>query len=111
MDSALIDKTVKDLLDIKKANILSKLVSVSNGKIKYTDLTISKPSIYCFWLKNYTNQVKSMHRVLSIKGPNEEPNELEWDWNITDTNILLYVGKTTNFKNRLKQHLLLGTPT
>lgn len=109
MNPSLIHIQTEALLDVSKAIALGKFVSLRKGRPGYTELAITEACIYAFWLRNTDNGAESLHRILRINGPNKKPEELTWNWNLQNDNILLYVGKTTNFKNRLKKHLLLGT--
>lgn len=68
-----------------------------------------KQGIYVFWFDNSDGIIKKLNRKLEIKGPNHKMIEIEWDWNLDNKNICLYVGKSTNIKKRFGQHLLLGT--
>jgi len=111
MDASLIDRKVEYLLNTSKSYLLKQLLVIKGKSIRYSALTIIKPSIYAFWLDNSNKEAELLHRRLRITGPNGSNEEITLDWNLNNDFILLYVGKTTNFKNRLKKHLLLGTHT
>lgn len=86
-------------------------MKVKGKSIRYSDILVIKPSVYAFWLINTNNQAESLHRQVRITGPDGSSEKISFDWNLNNDFILFYVGKTTNFKNRLKKHLLLGTNT
>lgn len=111
MDASIIDTKVQDVLNPSKSYALDELVKVKGNSIRYSDIAVIKPSIYAFWLINTNNQAESLHRKVKITGSNGSSEKIPFDWNLNNDFILLYVGKTTNFKNRLKKHLLLGTNT
>lgn len=111
MDVSLIDRKVEYLLNTSMSYTLEQLLVIKGNSIRYSALATIKPSIYAFWLDNSNQEAKMLHRRVRITGPNRSNEEITLDWNLNNDYILLYVGKTTNFKSRLKKHLLLGTQT
>lgn len=109
MDASLIDKKVEYLLNKSMSYALEQLLVIKGRSIRYSRLATINPSIYAFWLDNSNKEAEVLHRIVKITGPNGSNEEITLDWNLDNDFILLYVGKTTNFKNRLKKHLLLGT--
>jgi len=82
----------------------------------YVDLSKRKYSIgneihgiYGFWLNNHDGYVQTLNRNFYIKGPGNSDIFIKWDWNLSNEKICLYVGKSTDIKKRLSQHLMLGT--
>jgi len=79
--------------------------------------------IYAFWWKNETDEEKqllrSFNRRVFIKGKQIKPkreeippehiiHEVNWDWNLEESFVCLYVGKASNIAKRVKQHLGMG---
>ena len=109
MNESLIHSKTETLLEANQALELKQFVSLSNGRVIYSDLVTTEACIYAFWIKNIHRTAELLHRELCINGPKGKPEKITWDWNLHENSILLYVGKTTNFKSRIKKHLLLGT--
>lgn len=73
--------------------------------------------LYAFWLKSSCMKTLSLlNYKVQLKGPkdmnavgNHKYYECTWGWEYDEEWILLYVGKTTNFKNRLGMHFKLKT--
>lgn len=107
-----------DLLKQTKLLISSKPVMIgnllnNNGKLsnnlveKYLiDNQLSK-GIYAFWLAdNFPIKYNNLNTDVKFKGANNIPVQSNWENN---THNCLYVGKTTDIKQRLQMHLALGT--
>jgi hypothetical protein len=110
MNSDEIRNSVSQLLDQSQIQKLSSLIQFGNGSsIKYDASLDSSEGIYAFWLDNPQGIVKNLNRKVCISGPNKKMEKMEWDWNLDEKNILLYVGKSTNIKKRISLHLKLGT--
>ena len=109
MNENLIDAAVDQLLDFNASIPLSHYVTFNGNKIKYTNIPDCKKGLYAFWLTNNDGIVETLNRSLEIKGPGNKHYPFTWDWNVNEKHILVYVGKTTTFRNRLSQHLRLKT--
>jgi len=70
-----------------------------------------KPGLYAFWWIGNKEELLNANRELRLKGPKGETAHVEYsDWWPNDLEFpCLYVGKTTNLKQRFGQHLLRGT--
>lgn len=88
-----------------------------HGKI--SKLT-TEAGIYAFWWKNSKVEdrelLASFNRKVFIKGkqlkhlkkeipPVHQIHEVNWDWNLSDEYVCLYVGKSSNIGGRVKLHL------
>lgn len=110
MDEQHILDSVNLLLDISKIIALPNFVKFSSGKReKYTKIVSERECIYAFWLNNEDNIIRELNTKFSVLGVNQFCQDVAWNWHLNDNQILLYVGKTTNFKKRMKKHLMLGT--
>jgi hypothetical protein len=109
MNEDLINEAVSLLLDFKSSKPLSHYVTFNGNKIRYTKVPKEKKGLYAFWLLNNVGDVEKLNRSLKIKGPGNKLYSFNWDWNVNEKNILVYVGKTTTFKSRLGKHLKLKT--
>ena len=85
---------------------LSNFVDIQ--KTRYQNLD-QVAGVYAFWFQNQDRKIKTFNRELNILGVNGNLSRLEWYWNLDQDQVLLYVGKTLNVKNRIGQHLKLGT--
>jgi len=65
--------------------------------------------IYIFWYENKDNKLNGLKRNLFIDGPSSTKQHIEWNWNLDDEFVCLYVGKTRDFQKRISKHLLLKT--
>ena len=95
-----------ELLCLARVTPLSSYVKIT-PPIKYN--CGNTKGVYVFWLNNSEDAAKGLFRNLTIKGPGGTTERVVWDWNLEKRFIPIYVGKTRNFKNRLSQHLMLGT--
>ena len=81
--------------------------------VKYTGQLPEVGGIYAFWLDNQDQIAASLRRKLHLKGPaGQKSGWVETCWHLPDKQppyILLYVGKSTNLKNRFGLHLKLQT--
>jgi hypothetical protein len=109
MNEKLIDSSVNQLLNFEISKPLSHYVTFKGNRIRYKNTPENELGLYAFWLLNDDDTVKDLERSLIIKGPGNKYYSFTWDWNINEKNILVYVGKTTTFRNRLSQHLMLKT--
>lgn len=105
-----IDQSVVDLLDkaaVPVRNFLSESLNSVSGELS------NQPALYIFWWIGDKALIKEDRRIIQLKGPKEEGNNHKWitvNWNFPDDSdipIPLYVGKTTNLKQRISQHLRL----
>ncbi|MBQ9494912.1 MAG: hypothetical protein IJR50_04655 [Treponema sp.] len=97
----------KEILNrAKETKSLNEYVDVQTKKYKKD---ISFAGLYIFWFDNSDKIIRTLKRNLQIKGPNRKTQSLSWDWNLDNEKICLYVGKSTDIKKRLGQHLLLKT--
>jgi len=106
MDNINYDEIEKDLIDNRK--VITYYVETINMKYKHFD-NKNKEGIYSFWYYNSNDKIKELNRNLIIEGPNKIKHKINWDWNLEDEYICLYVGKTRDFKKRISQQLLLKT--
>lgn len=110
MDKGIIEDSVNKLLDYSRVKPMPNFVQfVSCNRAKYSTSVSEKECIYAFWLNNKDSIVKELNTKFTVLGVNKFQQKVEWSWNLDDNQILLYVGKTTNFKKRMKKHLMLGT--
>jgi hypothetical protein len=109
MNENLINETVNQLIDFNTSKPLSHFVTFNGNKIRYSNIPENELGLYAFWLTNNDGIAQKLNRSLEIKGPGNKPYSFTWDWNVNEKNILVYVGKTTKFRNRLAQHLKLKT--
>jgi hypothetical protein len=86
--------------------IITYYVETINIKYKHFD---NNMGIYSFWYDNRDKKLNGLNRNLIIEGPSKIKQHIEWDWNLDDEYVCLYVGKTTTLKERIGQHLLLKT--
>lgn len=83
---------------------ISEYIDCKTGEYKGD---ISFAGVYIFWFGNSDKKIKELERNLKIKGPKGKEQNLTWNWNLDNEKICLYVGKSTNIKKRLGQHLCL----
>lgn len=69
-------------------------------------------AVYCLWWIRNRGALLSSNRRIKLRGPNKKLIDLEFkNWFPEELTYLpLYVGKTTNLKSRISQHLLLKSP-
>jgi hypothetical protein len=106
MDNLNYDEIEKRLKDDKK--IITYYVEIKNIKYKNFD-NKNNMGIYSFWYDNSNNKIQELHRNLIIEGPNKAKQEINWNWNLNEKFICLYIGKTRDFQDRISKHLLLKT--
>lgn len=70
------------------------------------------PGVYAFWWVAPKAELMAGNRHIVLKGPKERPVDVEYrDWWPADIQYpCLYVGKTTNIKNRFSLHIKRGSP-
>lgn len=70
------------------------------------------PGVYAFWWISPKTELLAGNRHIVLKGPNEQPVDVEYrDWWPAELiHPCLYVGKTTNIKNRFSLHIKRGSP-
>jgi len=70
------------------------------------------PGVYAFWWIAAKAELLAGNRHIVLKGPREQPVDVEYkDW--WPKELLypcLYVGKSTNIKNRFSLHIKRGSP-
>lgn len=66
-----------------------------------------KPGVYAFWWLGDRERLMSSNRHVVLKGPKEQPVDVEYrDWWPAELAYpCLYVGKSTNIKNRFSLHI------
>lgn len=71
----------------------------------------SKPGVYAFWWIGMKEELLAANRQIVLKGPGEKPVVVEYrDWWPADLEYpCLYVGKSTNIKNRFSLHIKRGS--
>ena len=80
----------------------------SNGAI---DLP-KAPGVYAFWWIAEKSILMSSNRHIVLKGPGERPVDVEFqDWWPPEIDFpCLYVGKSTNIRNRFSLHIIRNRP-
>lgn len=94
---------------LKRAQESKPITDYIDCKTKKYKEDVSFAGVYIFWFDNFNKYIKSLKRNLSVGGPNGTTQKCEWNWNLDDEKVCLYVGKATNIKKRLGQHLCLKT--
>ena len=103
-------KRFQDIENELRANMTEINYYVSIIDKKYKNFDNSKNmGIYIFWYKNQCNELYGLNRIFSIDGPLKIEQKVEWNWNLDDEFVCLYIGKTRNFRKRIGLHLLLDT--
>ena len=71
----------------------------------------ASPGVYAFWWIAPRAELLEANRRIVLKGPNERPVEVEYrDWWPAElVHPCLYVGKTTNVKDRFCLHIKRGS--
>jgi len=69
------------------------------------------PGVYAFWWVGEKAELLSGNRHIVLKGPREQPVDVQYqDWWPDELSYpCLYVGKTTNLKNRFALHIKRGS--
>ena len=72
----------------------------------------STPGVYAFWWLSPKSELMASNRHIVLKGPKEKPVDVEYrDWWPEELKYpCLYVGKSTNIKNRFSLHIKRGSP-
>jgi len=100
------NKIEKKLINNKME--LNYFVNIIGKKYKNFD-NLKSMGLYAFWYYNKNQKINKLYRNLEINGPAKKKKSVEWNWNLDNEYICLYIGKTTTLKNRISQHLLLNT--
>ena len=96
---------------LNENDLLNNIQSVSNffseNQIKLTD----NPGLYAFWWIDDKEKLFNSNLNIVLKGPAGKPLKIKFeDWWPKDLVYpCLYVGKTTNIKNRFSQHIKRGS--
>jgi hypothetical protein len=71
-----------------------------------------EPGVYAFWWIGQKAELMAANRHIVLKGPRELPVNVEYrDWWPRELAYpCLYVGKSTNIKNRFSLHIKRGSP-
>lgn len=71
-----------------------------------------EPGVYAFWWLAPKSELMAANRHIVLKGPKELPVDVEYNdwWPIELAYPCLYVGKSTNIKNRFSLHIKRGSP-
>ena len=113
---------------LKKIIDLSITNQVTLTEILKTDAKLkvipASPGIYALWWVGDTDVLKQLCRDVQLQGKVVNKKEkkqnidlegkpyhhhkIKWDWNMEQNPVCMYVGKTNDLQNRLKQHLELG---
>ena len=101
-----IEKIENELKNNKKEiNYYVDLIS-----LKYKNFEQKNNSgIYIFWYFNKSKKLAELNRKLIINGPSNIEQNIEWNWNLDNEYVCLYIGKTRDIQKRISQHLLLKT--
>ena len=85
------------------------IISLRNIFVLRNVSLIDKSSIYCFWWIGSSSAIKNSRRSMKVKGPSKQLVDIHYEfWHPRQlNNISLYIGKTTNTKRRISQHILL----
>ena len=69
------------------------------------------PGVYAFWWIGDKSELMAANKHIVLKGPKEKPVDVEYrDWWPKELEYpCLYVGKTTNIKNRFSLHIKRGS--
>ena len=110
-DHKKIEETAHALINPRNSNPLTNFVQAKGSKYGYTDLLPSTGGLYAFWIDLTNIEIDQLQCKVLIKGPAEREILLDWDWALKNDLVLVYVGKTTNLRNRLSMHLLLNSPS
>ena len=81
--------------------------------VSHTVRIPDKSAVYCFWWIDDKSIIENARRFIKVKGPKEKLVTIEYKfWHPKElSNIPLYIGKTTNLRNRISQHILLKEET
>jgi len=71
-----------------------------------------QPGVYAFWWVAPKHELMAANRHIVLKGPKKRPVDVEYkDWWPAELQYpCLYVGKSTNIKNRFSLHIKRGSP-
>ena len=71
-----------------------------------------EPGVYAFWWLDDKEKLMNSNRHIVLKGPGGKPVDVEFGdwWPVELEYPCLYVGKTTNIKNRFSLHIKRGSP-
>src|SRR6266699_3447425 len=100
------------MLGISSMHTPDKIRSVGNiYSAGQTDLP-DRPGVYAFWWIGEKSRLMEADRHITLKGPGQRPVDVEYrDWWPTELAYpCLYVGKSTNVKNRFTQHIMRNRP-
>ena len=99
------------------ARLLNELISARTHLSPHTLPTHNipdGPGVYAFWYRNANPPARDLNRAYQIQGKQKahekkEPayimHHVEWNWNLDQEYICVYIGKTSCLSNRIKQHL------
>jgi len=97
------------LKELVKPIKLEDFISFGNKKLSLSKNIDNESGVYVFWWIGNVNELKKLNRELIITGKNLKNDKkyikINWNWNLENEKVCLYVGKTTTILNRLKQHL------
>ena len=71
----------------------------------------NEPGVYAFWWLGDRQELMEANRHIVLKGPGEQPVDVQFiDWWPPEIEYpCLYVGKSTNIKNRIPLHIKRGS--
>ena len=87
--------------------------------------SIESSGVYAIWWNDSISVLRALNRQIHFQGKvvtiNERKgdntlgqyhiHESEWNWNLENSPVCLYVGKASNIATRIKQHLELRIPS
>jgi hypothetical protein len=91
---------------LEKPTIVAKIIA--NNRINLP----KEPGIYSFWWMGPKTELLTANRHIMLKGPGGKWVDVEFEdwWPKNLVYPCLYVGKTTNIKNRFSWHIKNGSP-
>lgn len=94
--------------EIELLNNIKKVSDVASSQ--KIDLP-NEPGLYAFWWIDDIDNLFRSNLIIVLKGPAGKPLEIEFEnwWPEDLPYPCLYIGKTTNIKNRFSQHIKRGS--
>lgn len=90
------------------AKMEKEIVAPQKSYSDFCDLKMA--GVYIFWIHK-TDLPIELNTQIQITGPKKEIIPVRLDWNFDKEWIPVYIGKTTNLKTRIQNHLKMKTPS